>query len=205
MAGMPAPTPAAERLVVVSPTSNRIGALVFLVAIPTLLMGMFLYAALRGPIDTGAAIIVGLFGISWALLVMLAAFLMSARAELTKFDVRRTTIFGVKKLALAEVTSALLLYSSRGGVSLTVRTADDWILFSNSSFSNAQLREMQQFIAARAAEIGHEIQTARPMPGARQAQLVIALYLGILVAVIALVGISGMTHQWKLQQTHRAS
>jgi hypothetical protein len=168
-------------------------------------MGALIHASVtRGSVQkdvTGFLV----FGIFWLLLLVLAIFLISARAELTATEVTRKSAFGERTLRVSDVTSALLYSGARGGLSLRIRTARDSIMFTSSSFSNAQLRQMQEFIRMRAAEIGRQIETAMPPRTAQQVRMLIALYLGILLATIALVAVFSVSHPRGVPPAHAAS
>jgi hypothetical protein len=167
-------------------------------------MGALIHASLtRGSVQKDAPGFL-VFGIFWLLLLVLAIFLISARAELTATEVKRKSAFGERSLRVSDVTSALLYSGARGGLSLTIRTARDSIMFTSNSFSNAQLHQMQEFIRMRAAEIGRQIETAMPPRTVRQVRMLIALYLGILLATIALVAVFGIPHPRRLP-AHAAS
>ncbi len=207
MAGIPAAAQTAAPLVFVPVVANRVCILLVLLAGPTVLMTLVAHAVLSRPTNMSDVIVVLVFGITWLLVIAFGISLVSIQAELTSTHVRRKSVFGVKTLEISNITSALVLSGAKGSRALVVRTAIDRLAFTNASFSNSQLREMQEFIRQRAAEVGRQIQTTVPnVPlTPRQTQLAIVVYLGILVMTVALVAVFGVAHQRKVQQAHHAA
>jgi len=168
-------------------------------------MGMLIYGSLSRGSVTKDAIVLLVFGIFWLLALIFAVFLISVCAELSAIQVRRKTMFGERTLQVSQLTSALITSGGRGSLFLTVRTASDRIMLSNSSFSNAQLREMHEFIRLRAADAGRQIQTTVPPPTARQVQMILAVYMGVLFTAAVLVTVFVIVaHQRKVQHAQHA-
>jgi hypothetical protein len=189
---VPSPAQMTESLHFVPPTANRIAIFVFLIVNPCGLLCAMTYSFLNRPLNTATGIAALAFVALLAFVVMLGLFLMTATAELTPTEIRRKTAFGERSLQISDVVSAVLIRGTRGGPNLMVRTAHDSIMFSNSAFGNAQLRQMQDAIQLRAAEIGRTVRTdwASAMPPPMH-----LVYLGILLLTMVLLAAFGIAYR----------
>ncbi len=192
---MPGTSQTTAPLVFLPIAGNRICAFLFLMVGPTVLIGSLTYVVLAGRAGAPGAMALLICVVPWLLALMAAVFLISVRAELSATQVRRVTAFGERTLQISDVTSALMVTGNRGSRVLLIRTPNAVIGLTNGSFSNAQLKEMQESVRLRAADMGRQIQTTMPSPTPRQVLPVIGVYLGILFATIALVAVSGILHR----------
>jgi len=110
----------------------------------------------------GMAAILILFGVSGCSLIVLAVYGLSERILLSEKEITRRTIFGTQTVALSELVSAHLRPRGRGFKALEIRTDSETLSIINLAFSNAQLDEIQKFIAEAGLKAQRTIPTTLP-------------------------------------------
>lgn len=122
------------------------------------------------------------------------AWQLSIGAELTETEIVRRSLFGVKSLPLAQITSASFLKSAGGDVFLTVRASKRRIGFSTYSLSRAQLQQIHDFVAEHAANWSAAGQTAYSPQTPKQAVRFTVVSLLIALVAIAAIVFLGIPH-----------
>jgi hypothetical protein len=137
----------------------------------------------RGPLET--AVILILFGASGCGLIVLAVYALSERVLLSEKEITRRTIFGTRTVAVSELVSAYLRPRGRGFRALEIRTERETLSIVNLAFSNAQLDQIQKFVAEAGRKAQRPIQTTLPTHNLASKQFAAAVAVcALLVATV---------------------
>jgi hypothetical protein len=147
-----------------------------------ILSGSALLSTPHGPLET--AVILILFGASGGGLIVVAVYGLSERVLLSEKEITRRTIFGTQTVAVSELVSAYLRPRGRGFRALEIRTERETLSIVNLAFSNAQLDQIQKFVAEAGHKARRPIQTTLPTHTATKQFAAAAAVCALLVAIV---------------------
>jgi len=184
---MNAAMPASPQRIIRPSKAAMVLVFILFVGGPAIAAILVIHEAVRQP-AAGSSALLGIAAVPFLACVLIGLFHISVSVELTPTSIVRRSMFGARGLPMSDIISALRRLGGKGTVLLTVRTASDTMTFSNMSFSDAQLLEMQDFIQQCASASSRSIQLVPlPTPPNPRASMWLAVYFSVVVVVAALL------------------